>query len=56
NIDALRVLSIDDFSQILDGGDLDENAFMQLDAVSKSSKIIYDMICGNLALYDDEDA
>lgn len=56
NIDALRVLSIDDYSQILDGGDLDENAFMQLDAVSKSSKIIYDMICGNLALYDDEDA
>ncbi|ECF6099707.1 DGQHR domain-containing protein [Salmonella enterica subsp. diarizonae] len=56
NIDALRVLSIDDFSQILDGGDLDENAFMQLYAVSKSSKIIYDMICGNLALYDDEDA
>jgi DGQHR domain-containing protein len=56
NIDASRVLSIDDFSQILDGGDLDENAFMQLDAVSKSSKIIYDMICGNLALYDDEDA
>ncbi|HIC3233098.1 TPA: DGQHR domain-containing protein [Salmonella enterica] len=56
NTDALRVLSIDDFSQILDGGDLDENAFMQLDAVSKSSKIIYDMICGNLALYDDEDA
>ncbi|EOI5819230.1 DGQHR domain-containing protein [Cronobacter malonaticus] len=56
NTDALRVLSIDDFSQILDGGDLDENAFMQLDAVSKSSKIIYDMICSNLALYDDEDA
>lgn len=56
NIDASRVLSIDDFSQILDGGDLDENAFMQLDAVSKSSKIIYDMICSNLALYDDEDA
>lgn len=56
DIDASRVLSIDDFSQILDGGDLDENAFMQLDAVSKSSKIIYDMICGNLALYDDEDA
>ncbi|AJI95809.1 DGQHR domain protein [Yersinia ruckeri] len=57
NVDVLRILSIDDYYQILDGGDLDENEFMQLDAVSKSAKIIYDMICDNLALYEnDEDA
>ncbi|NHB88056.1 DGQHR domain-containing protein [Photorhabdus tasmaniensis] len=56
DVDALRILSIDDYYQILDGGDLDEDEFMQLDAVSKSAKIIYDMICDNLALYEDEDA
>ncbi len=54
-IDSTRVLSADDYYQILDGGDLDESKFMQLDAVSKSAKIIYDMIFDNLALYDDED-
>lgn len=53
-IDSTRLLSADDYYQILDGGDLDESKFMQLDAVSKSAKIIYDMIFGNLALYDDE--
>lgn len=53
-IDSTRVLSADDYYQILDGGDLDESKFMQLDAVSKSAKIIYDMIFNNLALYDDE--
>ncbi len=55
NIDSTRVLSTDDYYQILDGGDLDESKFMQLDAVSKSARIIYDMITNNLALYDDED-
>lgn len=54
-IDPMRVLSVDDYYQILDGGILEEIKFMQLDAVSKSSKIIYDMICENLALYEDED-
>lgn len=54
-IDSTRVLSTDDYYQILDGGDLDESKFMQLDAVSKSARIIYDMITNNLALYDDED-
>ncbi|WP_411750668.1 DGQHR domain-containing protein [Serratia marcescens] len=54
-VDALRILSIDDYYQILDGGDLDEDEFMRLDAVSKSAKIIYDIICDNLALYEDED-
>lgn len=54
-IDSTRVLSADDYYQILDGGDLDESKFMQLDAVSKSAKIIYDMIFDNLALYDEED-
>ncbi|AWH88213.1 DGQHR domain-containing protein [Limnobaculum parvum] len=54
-VNALRILSIDDYYQIIDGGDLDEEEFMQLDAVSKSAKIIYDMICDNLALYEDED-
>jgi DGQHR domain-containing protein len=53
-IDSTRILSADDYYQILDGGDLDESKFMQLDAVSKSAKIIYDMIFDNLALYDDE--
>ncbi|CAM6248222.1 TPA: DGQHR domain-containing protein [Klebsiella pneumoniae] len=51
-----RVLSVDDYQEILDGGVLEENEFMQLDAVSKSSKIIYDMICENLALYEDDDS
>jgi DGQHR domain-containing protein len=51
----LRTLSVDDYYQIIDGGDLDEEEFMQLDAVSKSAKIIYDMICGNLALYEGGD-
>ncbi|WP_224252250.1 DGQHR domain-containing protein [Klebsiella oxytoca] len=55
DIDSTRVLSTDDYYQILDGGDLDESKFMQLDAVSKSARIIYDMITNNLALYDDED-
>ncbi|MCS5949414.1 hypothetical protein LNO88_02350 [Klebsiella pneumoniae subsp. pneumoniae] len=35
DIDSTRVLSTDDYYQILDGGDLDESKFMQLDAVSK---------------------
>ncbi|ECS7671244.1 DGQHR domain-containing protein [Salmonella enterica subsp. enterica serovar Cubana] len=52
---ALRILSVDDYYQMLDGGGLDEEEFMQLDAVSKSAKIIYDMVCENLALYEDED-
>ncbi|HIC1511865.1 TPA: DGQHR domain-containing protein [Escherichia coli] len=55
DIDSTRVLSTDDYYQILDGGDLDESKFMQLDAVSKSARIIYDMITNNLALYNDED-
>jgi DGQHR domain-containing protein len=55
DIDPTRILSTDDYYQILDGGDLEESKFMQLDAVSKSAKIIYDMIFDNLALYDDED-
>lgn len=54
-IDSTRVLFAEDYYQILDGGDLEESKFMQLDAVSKSAKIIYDMICNNLALYDNED-
>ncbi|MGG6195059.1 DGQHR domain-containing protein [Pantoea allii] len=54
-IDSTRVLSADDYYQILDGGDLDESKFMQLDAVSKSAKIIYDMIFNNLALYDEDE-
>ncbi|WP_417878349.1 DGQHR domain-containing protein [Vibrio sp.] len=54
-IDSTRILSADDYYQILDGGDLDESKFMQLDAVSKSAKIIYDMIFNNLALYDDDE-
>ncbi|MDV5138668.1 DGQHR domain-containing protein [Chimaeribacter arupi] len=53
--DPIRILSVDDYYQILDGGDLDELKFMQLDAVSKSAKIIYAMIYENLALYEDED-
>lgn len=44
------VISKEDYFLILDGGGLDEKTFMELDAVSKSVKILYDAIKSNLAL------
>jgi DGQHR domain-containing protein len=44
------VISKEDFFFLLDGGGLDEGEFMQLDAVSKNSKKLYDIIKYNLAL------
>lgn len=48
-IDEERILTQEQFYEILDGGVLEESEFENLDPVSKSTKALYELIFGNLA-------
>lgn len=53
--DSERVLSQEEYLNILDGGILDEEVFEMLEPNTKTSKVIFDLIISNLALDEDED-
>lgn len=50
-----RVFGVNEFLEILDGGILTSCDFEGLDATSKTTKVIYDMILENLLIDEDED-
>lgn len=52
--DAERILSQEEYFNILDGGVLEDVVFEEMDPNTKTSKVIFDMITSNLALEDDE--
>ncbi|MEZ9217241.1 DGQHR domain-containing protein [Vibrio cyclitrophicus] len=49
-VDEERVFDISEFEEILDGGVLTDEDFEALDATSKTTKVIYDMVHDNLLL------
>lgn len=53
-IDDSEIYDEEDFLEILDGGVLNEDDFENLDATSKSTRVIFDMVFENLLL-DEED-
>ncbi|NKC21475.1 DGQHR domain-containing protein [Pseudoalteromonas sp. S4498] len=54
-IDDSKIYDEEEFLEILDGGVLDEADFENLDATSKSTRMIYNMILENLLLDEDEE-
>ena len=54
-IDEERVFGVEEFLEILDGGVLTVEDFEGLDATSKTTKVLYDMLHDNLLLDEDED-
>ncbi len=54
-VDGERVFEVPEFLEILDGGVLQDEDFEQLEATSKTTKVIYDMLCDNLLVDEDED-
>lgn len=53
-VDEERIIDVDEFLGILDGGVLSDDDFEALDATSKTTKVIYDMIYDNLLIDEDE--
>ncbi|KAF7781832.1 hypothetical protein PRUB_b1172 [Pseudoalteromonas rubra] len=49
-VDEDRIITSDEYYEMLDGGALDENEFETIDPTSKTVKVIYDMVYENLAL------
>jgi DGQHR domain-containing protein len=54
-LDETKVYTKEEFCEVLDGGGLEESDFDKLDATSKTTKVLFDMIGENLLLDDDED-
>lgn len=49
-VNGERIISIDEFYDMLDGGVLDEDIFDSMEPVSKSAGVIYKLIVNNLAI------
>jgi DGQHR domain-containing protein len=54
-VDDERVFEVEEFMEIVDGGVLVEGDFEELEATSKTTKVLFDMLYENLLIDEDKD-